>query len=105
MKRLDKVVPIDGTKIKGMTAALVKRQGNVCMYKRWDSVWEVFTPNIVPKGKTVFKKYYDEDTESYPNNENFGSTAFCFPNQKLADECYYNMVSNTGEQQENVVGT
>jgi hypothetical protein len=92
MKQLEKEVQLRGTGIPGLSATLVKRKGNVCMYRRWDSVWEVFTPNIVKKGSMVFEKLYDDDTEVYVGTSDFGSTAWCFPDRKGAEKCYQGLI-------------
>ena len=96
MKRLDKEATILGTGIADLSATLIKRTKNVCMYERWDSIWEVFRPTIFGKGKKIFDRTYDEDTEMYPNNEAFGTTAFCFASKELAERRYNNMVSKFG---------
>lgn len=77
-----------GVGIPELSAILVKRTDNVCFYERWDNVYEVFRPNIQTKGSKIFDTYFDDDTETYPGNEDFGKTAFCFSQKKYADECY-----------------
>lgn len=91
MKRLDKEVACNGVGIPNMSATLVKRTDNICMYERWGSVWEVFRPNIIKKDTKLFGRVYDDDTEMYPVNEDFGKNAFCFSQKKYAEECYTKM--------------
>lgn len=96
MKQLDKEVACVGVGITDMSATLVKRTKNVCMYARWDNVWEVFHPIIYAKGKVIFDTTYQDDTEIYPSNESFGDTAFCFSQKKYANACYTKMVKKFG---------
>lgn len=94
MKQLENKVKLKSVGIPGLNATLVKRDNNLCMYKRGDGVYEVFKPNITKRGTIIFGKIYDDDTESYPCNEDFGSSAWCYPNKKLADEGYNDLLSS-----------
>lgn len=72
--------------IPGMSAKLVARNKHKAIYYRWDDVWEVFR---IKKSKVsiVFGKEYPA-REVYPGNEDFGSTAWCFKDEKLAWKRY-----------------
>jgi hypothetical protein len=87
IKRLPEVITeLNGVGIPGMTATLVERTDKKAMYKRWDDVYEVFRIKI-SKEKILFGKTYPR-REVYPGNEDFGSTAWCFKDEKLASKRY-----------------
>lgn len=88
MKKLPKKLTIKGTGIPNLKATLVERTDNICLYKRSDGAYEVFYPNIIKKGTTVFNKTYDEDTECYASTSDFGVTAWCFSRLEYAQERY-----------------
>lgn len=86
-ERLPEVVSdLNGVGIPGLTATLVERTDKKAMYKRWDNVWEVFRIKV-QKEKEIFGKAYPAH-EIYPGNEDFGSIAWCYSDEKLAKQRY-----------------
>lgn len=84
---LPKVVHPKGTGIANLTATLIKREGQLCMYKRSDDVFEVFLVVVYP-AREVFGKFYPA-REVYPGNEDFGSgTAWCYSKIEYAERMY-----------------
>jgi hypothetical protein len=88
-ERLPEVVEIGTIGIPGMTATLVRRTDKKAMYKRWDGTIEVFRVKIKEEGE-VFGKTYPK-REVYPQNEDFGSFAWCYQNEASADLRYNNL--------------
>ena len=83
---LPEAVHPKGTGIPNLTAKLIRRKGNICLYERSDDVWEVFFVNVCPAGM-LYDKFYPE-RETYPGNEDFGNSAWCFNNRALAERKY-----------------
>lgn len=73
-----------GTGIPGLKAKLVARKGKVCWYQRSDDVHEVFVAQVSPEGE-VFGRIYPE-RETYPCNEDFGHTAWCYRSRGEAEK-------------------
>jgi hypothetical protein len=92
MKALDNIVFPKGTGIIDLSAKLIKREGRVCMYERWDNVWEVFVVQT-RKAYTIKGKTYPTH-EEYPGNEDFGDTAWCFTNLENAENRYKSLVES-----------
>ena len=95
-ERLRDVVHPKGTGIPELTATLVKRNGRICMYERFDPedsmlAWEVF---IVQYSEAEILKgnYSYPAREIYPRNESFGDTAWCFSVRENADRCYDRLI-------------
>lgn len=81
-ERLPEVITELPVGITGMTAKLIDRTDKKAIYYRWDDVYEVFRIKIAP-ASTVFGKTYPA-REVYPGNEDFGSTAWCFKDERQA---------------------
>ena len=81
-KLLPKTVTVTGTGIKGLTAELIDRTENVCLYKRIDDVYETFIVNRREKTEIFGKEY--PPMEVYPSNEDFGQTAWCIRDKERA---------------------
>ena len=77
MERLKEIVEPKGTGIPGLTAKLVERTKNKAIYLRSDDVYEVFKIKIAPAGMSQREQFYPE-REIYPNNEDFGKTAWTY---------------------------
>ena len=90
MEQLEKlpelIKELNGVGIPGMTAKLVERTDKKAIYRRWDDVYEVFRIKVCPE-KTLFGKTYPR-REVYPSSEDFGATAWCFKDEKLAKQRY-----------------
>ena len=78
-----------GVGIPDLSAKLVKRTPTKAMYFRWDGVYEVFRVKIKEESD-VFGKTYPR-REAYPSSEDFGSIAWCFHDEKLANQMYNNL--------------
>ena len=85
MKRLEDTVQLRGIG-KPVTATLIERQGSVCLYERSDEVYEVFIVKEAEAGE-IFGKFHPK-REVYPNNEDFGQTAWCYQNLEKARKKY-----------------
>ena len=100
-ERLPEVVKINGLKIPGLTAKLIKRTENKAIYYRWDNVYEVFRITKADETK-IFQTVYPK-MERYPSSDDFGKTAWNYRDKKRAmdafdgipDEAVY-IPSNTG---------
>lgn len=70
----------DKVQIKGVgrlvSSSFVKRNGDVCLYQRSDGPYEVFQVQVAP-ARDVFGTELPE-RETYPGNEDFGKTAWCY---------------------------
>lgn len=75
MRKLEEQIELKGLG-QPTVAKQIKRQGKVCMYLRDDGVVEVFKVKIAKA--TVLKGIEYPDREIYPNNEDFGVSAWCF---------------------------
>jgi hypothetical protein len=82
MERLPDLVRPTGTGIPELEARIVMREGDLCLYERSDDVFEVFYPNQQAEGE-IYGKFYPAH-ETYPNNEDFGKTAWCFSEKENA---------------------
>lgn len=81
MQKLQDQIELKGLNQK-VTSTLIQRHQNLCLYKRSDNIWEVFYPNHNKEG-LLFGKHYPE-RESYPSNEDFGKTAWCYTSEEKA---------------------
>lgn len=88
-ERLPDEVSIGTVGIPGMTAKCIERTNKKALYKRWDGIWEVFLIEIKPESE-VFGKLYPT-REVYPTNEDFGSNAWCYPDERSARKMYANL--------------
>jgi len=86
MELLQQTVEVKGTGIPELTAQCLQRNENKAIYLRSDGVYEVFKIKIAPE-EIVFGKTYPE-RETYPGNEDFGKTAWCYRNKALAWQKY-----------------
>lgn len=85
-------------KIKGVgrkiTATKIKREGNICLYKRSDNTFEVFEVKTI--ASNMFNDNNDDDIENehevYPSNEQFGKSAYCYNNYSDAFERYSELI-------------
>jgi len=75
-----------GTGIPNLTARLIKREGDICMYERSDGIHEVFIVQKKEK-RNIFGTWYPAH-ELYPGNEDFGKTAWCYTDRNLAEKRY-----------------
>lgn len=75
-----------GTGIPDFSVRKIKRDGKICLYERSDGNYEVFLVKVQPQ-TSMFGKVYSE-RETYPSNEDFGNSAWCFSNKESALECY-----------------
>lgn len=91
VKKLDDEVKITGVGFS-TTSTLLDRRGDICLYKRSDDVYEVFKVKVSPE-REIFGKLYPE-RETYPSNEDFGKTAFCFKEEKNARRQFEVMLDN-----------
>ena len=85
-KRLSKTVYPKGTGIPDLRATLVDGDNKKAIYKRSDGVWEVFFIKRAP-AELIYDKSYPE-RETYPSNEDFGKSAWCYLNESLARKRY-----------------
>jgi len=85
-ERLPDIVHPKGTGIPGLTATLIKRDRKLCMYERSDEIWEVFFIQYF-EAQILYGKSYPA-RETYPCNEDFGKTAWCFSKRENAERCY-----------------
>ena len=63
--------------------------------------YEVFRIFIQPKGSTVFKKVYEDDTEKYPSTGKFGFSAWSIINFERAMEKYKEICSKAEDIKDN----
>jgi hypothetical protein len=91
--KLPEIVFPKGTGIENLSARLIKREGNICMYERSDQIWEVFMVKIRKARKSKGKSY--PGCEVYPGNEDFGQTAWCFSNFDSAEKKFTFMVETS----------
>lgn len=86
IKRLGTEIEIKGTGIRGLTAKLVKRDGQTVIYLRSDGYYEI--GNIKIDGaKEVFGKKYPV-REVYFSNDDFGTVAKIARNMIDADKFF-----------------
>ena len=76
----------NGVGIPDLSAKLIKRTNTKAMYYRWDNVYEVFRV-FIDEEKKIFDTVYPK-RELYPSNDDFGKTAWCFNDVKVANRCY-----------------
>ena len=72
--------------IPGMTAKLIERTNSKAIYWRWDDVWEVFRIKI--RNEEEINGHHYPKREVYPGNEDFGSIAWAYKDEKLARKRY-----------------
>lgn len=80
MQKLKNIITINSTGTQ-MNTTLVKRDENICMYRRDDEVYEVFKVTQA-QPFTKFGLNYPL-REKYPSNSDFGLTAWCYPKKAL----------------------
>lgn len=85
-ERLPEEVKINGLKIAGLTAKLVKRTENKAIYYRWDNVYEVFRITKADETK-IFETVYPK-MEKYPSSDDFGKTAWNYRDKRRAMEAF-----------------
>jgi hypothetical protein len=65
-----------------LTYTLVERTESAAVYERsrqgMIKDYEVFKIRVLEKGKKIFTKIVQEDTEQYPSSEQFGKTAWSY---------------------------
>lgn len=84
MVTLENEIEVQGTGIPSLKAKLIKREGNFCWYQRSDGIHEVFIVQVTPEGE-MFGRLYPE-RETYPCNEDFGKTAWCYRSSAEAEK-------------------
>ena len=89
-EKLSDIVHPKGTCIPNLSARLVKRNGNLCLYERSDFVWEVFFVQVSPAQEIYGKPY--PAREIYPNNEDFGVNAWCYSDMRNAERKYQRLI-------------
>lgn len=90
MVKLDDKVEIKGIGTM-VTASFVKRNGEVCLYQRSDGPYEVFRVQVAP-ARNVFGSELPE-RETYPGNEDFGKTAWCYTQYEHAKKKFDRLCS------------
>lgn len=90
MTLLETTLKLSGLGQGHVEAKQIKRVNNICLYQRTDDIYEVFIPKILPAGD-VFGKSYPE-RESYPSNEDFGRTAWCYKNIEQAEKKFNKLI-------------
>lgn len=88
MNPLQETVDLKGLGQK-VSSTKILRNNNLCLYKRSDDIYEVFFVNKNKEG-ILFGKHYPE-RESYPNNEDFGRTAWCYTSEEKARGKFYDL--------------
>lgn len=91
MVTLDTTLKLTGLGQGNIQAKQIKRTNNICLYQRTDDIYEVFIPKVLPAGD-VFGKHYPE-RESYPSNEDFGRTAWCYKNLEMAEKKFNKLIN------------
>jgi hypothetical protein len=82
-----------GVGIPGLSAKLIDRTETEAIYYRWDGVYEVFRIKVALPSEYFGSNY--PKREVYPGNEAFGSTAWCFKDEKLALKRYEAIVKHS----------
>jgi len=82
----EKVENLKGVGIPNLTASCLQRTGDKAIYERADGVYEVFKIKVQEAGE-MFGTWYPR-REMYPNNEDFGKTAWSFRSKEKAFERY-----------------
>lgn len=90
MEALTRHVKVNGTGGVGITATQHGRDGNVCIYQRSDRPYEVFIVQMAKEGEIMGKMYPERET--YPSNEDFGKTAWCFGDAEAAKSKFKEMI-------------
>jgi len=85
----DEVFP-KGTGIPDLSARLLKRYKNLCLYERSDENYEVFIVKT-QEATEMFGKNYPAK-EVYPNNEDFGYSAWCYHDKKEAEKKFQRLI-------------
>ena len=85
MERLGTDVKLRGIG-KPTTARLLERDGDICLYERSDGNYEVFIVRVAEAGE-IFGVHHVK-REVYPNNEDFGKTAWCYSKIENARKKY-----------------
>ncbi len=87
-----------------LTYKQLKRTGNFALYERSRDGkvkdYEVIIIRIDPKGKQVFSKVVEEDTEMYPSSGQWGKKAWSFSNLGGAKQRFDDLVSQGIEDAE-----
>jgi len=82
METLKEVITLSGTGLANLTAKRVANVGRKYVYLRSDGYYEVFIAKEQAAGY-VFETHYP-DRHVYPNNEDFGITAWTYKTEKSA---------------------
>lgn len=74
-----------------LTYKQIKREGNVAVYQRFyvdgrPKDFETIIIKVHPKGKVVYQKMYEDDTEYYPTASVWGKTGWSYGNLKAAEK-------------------
>ena len=83
---LPEIVSLKGLGKGNLWAKQVDREGDLCYYERSDGIFEIFRVQTLPE-KKIFGEVYPE-REVYPTNDDFGHTAWCFNNERMANKCF-----------------
>ncbi len=75
IERLPDEVQVRGKGIPDLTARLIERHNQLCLYERSDFVFEVFFVRVQKEAEIFGREYPTK--ELYPGNEDFGVMAWC----------------------------
>jgi hypothetical protein len=89
-QRLPEEVDVHGTGIPNESAVCLQRSGRVALYCRSGHIYEVFIVQTREAGEVFGREY--PAREVYPGNEDFGVTAWCYVDEKLALKRYKYLV-------------
>lgn len=80
-------------------ATLVKREKNIAIYKRGNSIYEVFKVNIQKASEQVIngRKVVYEEKEVYPTTAQFGYDAYCCGSIEQAEKRFSELLSKQDE--------
>lgn len=88
-------------KLSGLGQAIestqLQKHDNIYLYQREDNTYEVFTARVAQAGM-VFNVEYPE-REVYPNNEDFGKSAWCYTNKDQAIRKFNQLVEKRQQTQ------
>lgn len=90
---LDKKVNVKGINKPNVTANQLTRVDDVAIYKRSDGeIYEVFIVKVASESEIFGVKY--PERELYPNNEDFGRTAWTFTTYTGAKNKFDDILEN-----------
>ena len=90
IERLPDEVQVRGTGIPDLTARLIERHNQLCMYERSDFVFEVFFVRVQKEAEIFGREYPTK--EVYPSNEDFGATAWCYKDLEAAKKKFRRLI-------------